>query len=347
MKALVPASVDEQNRVHNALKHYSLPSTIVSIERNTIGFINATFVIETKDGKCVLRESSSATVPAHIKFEVEVLRYLEKVGFTLTPRLIPNLNSEYQTIVNGKHYMLQNFIEGEVRASWNNIEGFDGVPLENFFKASAEFTKAAREFAPSKTYPNFPIEYYAENASTLYDEVVNRLPESEMKQDYIEGRKEILNFAHSLKKDLDDLEYGKYPKQLAHFDLHPGNMHYVGDEVVGIFDLDWARMDTRFAELGGTISQSCYIYGGERSGIYYKEKIQKGLASYYRALAEGAQDRTEKRLVSAALRGYLFYQVIWHGGWAVDNLEHPDARFIFRHFRNAFIENDFDDLFDI
>src|SRR3989344_5703831 len=114
---LVELSQDDAKLVEDALTHYTLPSGERHIRRNTVGFVNKTFIIEIGNQKFVLRRSSIVTSPEHLEFEVEVLRYLEKVGYSLSPRLLPNKRGEYLTSSDGSFWMLQDFIPGEIRAS--------------------------------------------------------------------------------------------------------------------------------------------------------------------------------------------------------------------------------------
>lgn len=37
----------------------------------------------------------------------------------------------------------------------------------------------------------------------------------------------------------------RLPRLIIHHDYHPGNLRFAGDEIVGLFDFDWAKLDWR------------------------------------------------------------------------------------------------------
>ena len=343
---LVELTQDEAKLVEDVLNHYTLPPSERCILRNTVGFVNKTFIVEIGGQKFVLRQSSSVTLPEHLEFEVEVLRYLESVGYALSPHLLPNKRGEYLTSSNGNFWMLQDFIPGEIRASWNDVAHFEGEMLDNFFRASAAFTKAAVAFKPSKSYPNFSLAYYTKNAEELLEGAMSDIPESEGKTIMFGRKKDLLNFAEATQREFDVLSYDTLPKQLVHFDLHPGNVHYEGSRVVGLFDFDWARMDCRISDLAGSIGQSCYVYGGKDSGRYVKEKIDAGLAAYRAAYGPSEFSlEEEQRLIKAAVQGYAFFQIFFVANWYRDHIGEADAADVVLHVRNVCLENDYNSLF--
>src|SRR3989344_1957213 len=131
-------SEEEQDFVGGVLALYELPDGERHILRNTVGYVNKTFVVQAGKQKFVLRKSSALTTLEHLEFEVEVLRYLDKCGYELSPRLLPNREGRFLTNFRGGYWMVQNCIPGEIRASWNNVARFEGEMLKNFFRASAE-----------------------------------------------------------------------------------------------------------------------------------------------------------------------------------------------------------------
>lgn len=343
---LVQLSDGERSLVDTALSHYDLPAGERNILRNMVGYVNKTYIVETKEGEFVLRQSGPLTTPEHLEFEVEVLRYLENVGYGLSPRLLANKDGAYLTSTGGSFWMLQNFIPGEIRASWNDTAHFEGEMLRNFFRASAEFTKAAAGFRPSRKYKNEPLAYYLKNARPLFDGLLDVLPESVGKKYLHSEREDLLHFAETTNTEFGSLGYDALPKQLVHFDFHPGNVHYSGDAVVGLFDFDWARMDCRITDIGTTIGQSCYAYGGPATGTYIKEKIADGMAAYRGAYGPSEFEPTlESRLIVAGLKGFMFFQMFWAGHWYKENIDHEEGSFILQHFRNVCLENDYDALF--
>lgn len=109
-------------------------------------------------------------------------------------------------------------------------------------------------------------------------------------------------------------------KLQVHFDLHPGNVNYIDDRLSGIFDFDWVRFDNRLADLACTLGQSCYYYHGKNRALYDKNKIALGLKTYRKVYGKSEYNSyKENQIIKAALRGYMFFQLLWIIEWHVKN----------------------------
>ncbi len=343
---LVSLSGEENGVVAEALTRYELPVGERNILRNTVGYVNKTYIIEIGAEKFVLRRSSTLTAPEHLEFEVEVLRYLESTGYPLSPRLLANKEGAYLTDVQGSVWMLQSFIIGEIRASWNNVEHFEGEMLRNFFRASAEFTKAAQRFKPSKKYSNFPLPYYTKNAEELLSGLITRLHDSPGKAFLLEQKQNLLDFAQETQKKFEEFGWETLPQQLVHFDFHPGNVHYEGEKVVGVFDFDWARMDCRVTEIAGSIGQTCWVVRGPESGLYIKSKVDEGVHAYREAYGKSEFSLEEERqLIQVGLKGYMFFQLLWAGEWYQERYPDVAESWVVELNANACLRNDYEALF--
>ena len=129
------------------------------------------------------------------------------------------------------------------------------------FSTLAQFSRTVEDFVPTKKPHDKNILYYVENFETLLNQQIEQCPESSGKNWLKQYEKELIQFAQKTQKELDEIDYGNFPTQCVHFDMHPGNVHFdKNDAIVGIFDFDWASFDTRFADIASTIAQSCYIF---------------------------------------------------------------------------------------
>lgn len=345
MTNLVPLTSDEEKLVAEVLKNYPLPS-IRQVSRNTIGYVNKTFVIETTERKFVLRESARVTDPEHLELEVEVLRFLESKHYPLAARVFPNMHNEYLTKHAGNSYMLQTFLSGMIQANVNNVANFDGDMLRNLFRATAEFAKTTRTFRASRNYKNEPLYNYVKNADQLLSNVIESLPKSAGRSLLEKHKSELLAFASQIEKEMQSLGYDKFPKQLVHFDIHPGNVHYEGNKVVGMFDFDWIRFDSRFSDLASAIVQSCHVWGGPTDGVLIKEKISRGFSAYREAFGTSEFSyEEEKRIARSAAKAFMFFQVLWAADWYRDNPAHHEAMEVLPHWINSCLINNYDSLF--
>ena len=100
-------------------------------------------------------------------------------------------------------------------------------------------------------------------------------------------------------------DYQQLAKQIVHYDIHPGNVNFSENNVTGLFDFDWVRFDNRYADLAATIAQSCWEYGGQKTGIFNKTRIQLGL-QHYRNTFGKSQHTLEKEHISSTKYACLF-----------------------------------------
>ncbi len=218
--------------------------------------------------------------------------------------------------------------------------------LENFFCQSAEFTRAVTSFKPSKEYKNIPLISYVRDGETLFHSFIKKVPISAGRTLLAAQGVPLVDFLKRIKREFESVRYENLPQQLVHFDLHPGNVHFDGNRVVGLFDFDWVRFDCRITDIAATIGQSCYIYGGEQSGLYVKERITSGLKAYRKVYGESEfTEVAENRLVRVALQGYMFFQLLWAINWYAENSDNGEGLYVLKHFINVCLINDYEKLF--
>lgn len=343
MTHFISISAKETDRVREVLRQYQCVDELRKVVLNTIGLMNKTYLVNTKTQRFVLRESGKLIEPAHLMLEVETLRFLEEKKFELSPRLISNIHGEYVTKSNGRNYQLQNFLPGEARFTMDNVEGFEGAVLRDYFRVVAEFTKTVRDFVPSEEYPYEPIGHAPIYLIENLDIIIKNFPLSPGKFLVSEHRNAIVDLASQTQKELTLLEYDALPKQLMHLDIHPGNVHFLGDRVTGLFDYDWLAFDCRIADLAMSLAQSCH---SRRGGLLVKAKVIEGLTAY--RLAYGASEfepEFETRLIQSAVQASVLSMTDWVLSWYPSNKDHPKAMSILNHWINLCCTSDFRSLF--
>jgi len=64
-----------------------------------------------------------------------------------------------------------------------------------------------------------------------------------------------------VERELPDERYHRLPKRVVHGDYHPGNLKFLGANVSGIFDLDWATLQPRIRDL----ADGLFLFAGVRA----------------------------------------------------------------------------------
>jgi homoserine kinase type II len=67
---------------------------------------------------------------------------------------------------------------------------------------------------------------------------------------------------------------------VIHCDFHPGNLKYDGDQVVGLFDFDWSKMDARSFDVALALWYFCTGWSGGGDGILRLGQVETFLRAY-------------------------------------------------------------------
>lgn len=304
-------SLQEQEELIHVLSLYDLKNP-QSLSKSLVGSVNHTFFIEYGDKKYALRRSSPETSKEHLDLEVSLLKYLQSQNFHLTPELFPNIYGEFLTFHNGSYFTLQNFLSGESKGSWNDLSRVNNEMLKSLFRAAANLDKTLQNFTYPQRTSDFTVLEYAVHAEKLLQKFYNALPASKGKKMVADVKEDIINSMEKTAKEMNEMEYNSLPKQVVHFDFHFGNANFIGNEVSGIFDFDWARFDTCIANIASTIAATCYQYGGENTGIYFKEKIQTALNAYREVFRASNLDiQKENQLIGMSVKSFMFFQLLF------------------------------------
>lgn len=336
----------ELKEIISVLTLYGIDLENLKIVRDTNGFVNKIYFITAGKKKFVLRKSNPLTSLAHIKLEVKLLEYLQAHDFAMAPKIIPNLKGEDITIYDKSFFTLQTFMSGSIKASWNKVSGFTAKRIDALFQTLAFFSKVVEKFPRLNNLANKPLWYFVKNGPNLLSKLYKSLPASKGKKLLLKNYQDILKFIADTHKEFVQTKYNHLPKQLVHFDFHPGNVNYSKDKVVAIFDFDWARYDARFSDLASAIMQSCYYYGGKMGGKLRKDKIKQAIEKYQIAYGKSmVTHEQEKEYIKVAAQGYAVYILFW----AIDLYEKkstPDNFVVLDHFLKLMILNNFNQLFD-
>lgn len=327
-------------------KNYPSYSSNARIYLNTIANNNKVFLVKNKKEKYILRESNEQKSAKHLNLEVKILTYLHERNFQLTPFIIPNAKGGMITIHRKKLYILENFLPGTVKKNVNNLTNLSEKKLINLFSSLAEFSRASQDFTMPIPKDNLTISYYIKNGSKLFFADLKKIQNISIIELLNDESAFIINFAKETSRQLQTVNYDALRKQIVHFDLHPGNVNYVNDTISGIFDFDWVRFDNRLADIACTLGQSCYQYRGRKRAMYNKNKIAAGLKAYRKAYGKSEySSHKENEIITAALRSYMFFQLLWIIEWHIKNPKDKNGYKYIQFSLDVLKLNDFESIF--
>lgn len=230
------------------LSHYALGSLSAPPQAGG-GTANANVTLETPEGKLFLkRRNPKYASLEYVAFDHRLMEYL--APFQLgTPLAQRTLEGDRWLLWQEQVYELYPFQEGEERDSLSFAE------LASTGECLAQFHTASRQFPPT-TGKNWQ-RYHAPapirtGIKAIHAELRQRLSPSDLH--FLEEQLCLLE------NDFPDTRYHALPKVIVHGDYHPGNLKFQGEQVSGVFDLDWATLQPRVLD----IADGVFLLAGER-----------------------------------------------------------------------------------
>ncbi|HEY5386913.1 MAG TPA: phosphotransferase [Thermoleophilia bacterium] len=263
---------------------------VVRAERIFGGYVNASFAVWTHtdsgEHKYFVRKYNRAITEREVRFEHALLTHLESHGFSLASTVFPNRAGETfvtrQEIVDGKSltvfFGVFRMLEGEDKYTWvkNRLtdKEFDSAArvLAQFHHSAVDFDPGdlAREQPPIMEFvPTLAGTFTkcaAQATGTAFDDhFLGRLP----------AILDVIARGVEVKAQLDGL-----PITPVHCDYHPGNLKWVDEQGVGLFDFDWSKLDYRVFDVAQGVVYFCSSWEGPDRGELRLDKARIFVRAY-------------------------------------------------------------------
>ena len=126
---------------------------------------------------------------------------------------------------------------------------------------------------------------------------------------------EVMAAMDNILTSIDPKTIESLPKVTVNGDLHQGNMKYDEDgNVVGLFDFDWIKTDTRLFEVAGLLLYLVTSWQAANDGEIYLEKLSATMEGYQRTLREcdnlAPLNATEAKLLPYFLQMCCIYNIV-------------------------------------
>lgn len=275
-------------------ENYDL-GTVVEVFKMYGGEINLSygFVVE-KDGtkeQYFLRKYNRFAGENRIRFEHDFLTFLREQGMDEVAAIIKTQDGE--TFVKNDEmdksyfYAVYSFLEGKDLYRWWD----DFVPVDGCYKIGKEcarFHYNSAKYDTSRFASEEPGVYY------VIKDFIPKFREyaagdySGIYHDTFTGNiDEIVQWIEDIHKELTPEEVEALPKVTVNGDLHQGNMKYDEDHnVVGLFDFDWVKTDTRLFEVAGVVHYLVLSWQANDDGEINWEKVDAFMKGYQETLRE-------------------------------------------------------------
>lgn len=283
------------SEISNILSDYDL-GKLFDLERNYRGYLNISYSIQTiKHGQkfdYFLRRYRTGTKPDDIVFEHTLVNHLIEKEFNLIAKVYAtNQGNTYCTRFEEDNlnqpifYAIFEFLPGEDKYTWVDPQ-CSPKEVENAAITLASFHLAVADIIPKgqRTEPkiidllpqitNNLENYQPKLIPSIFDEcLINKLP------------KVLSNCVATLDalKMVDDSDW---PSIVIHNDYHPGNLKFKGEEIVGLFDFDWSKIDLRGFEVGLAGWYFFTSWRGEKDGVFRLAEFRNFLNYYQGAFQD-------------------------------------------------------------
>lgn len=283
------------SEVSRILANYDL-GDLVALKRNELGYINTSYMIETINRgarqRYFFRRYKSGIQEMEIKFEHSLINHLLEKNFSLIARVhgtkqgptywqSAQVDDQDQPIF----YAIFDFLPGDDK--YTCVDPHCTLPeIKNSAVVQARFHHAVADFSPEglrfqpkmiDLLPQIPekIDQALKlSKRTVFDSYLNQNAPL-----IIESCQEAgLYFA--------DLHTSDWTHIVIHCDFHPGNLKFAGEEVVGLFDFDWSKVDLRSFDVALGLWYFFADWRGDQDGVFRVDEGSVYLREYQAALRD-------------------------------------------------------------
>ncbi len=263
------------------------------------GYVNKSFgIYAVKDGKkekYFIRKYKKEITEKEIMLEHSLIDFAKENGMDIAAGLIKTKDGgtyvKVKEEANGeeidRYFAIYEFLDGEDKYTWITPNLNDEEYVSSA-ETLAIFHNASRNFDPKGL----------ERVEPKVMELVPTLPESFREYSKLEFENNI--FHDYFKQHLDEIikvidktlnsippeAVEKMPMNPIHCDIHPGNLKFKNNKVVGIFDFDWAKIDIRIFDVCEALAYFCSSWEPETDGQLRLSKCAIFLKAYQDKLKE-------------------------------------------------------------
>jgi homoserine kinase type II len=287
-------STDTAHELREVLAHYDL-GTLLESERDERGTVNTSFIVDLqKDGaqaRFFLRRYKPEIRPEELEFEHALIDHLTARGSCPVARVHRTRSgSSFLQLRSpsgkGACYAIFDYLPGEDRYTWVDPRCTlgelrrAGTLLAQFHSDVASLKPPGRRAEP-RIAELLPViegawsECLARSTDTAFDR-------------YAAGHDGIVRESLADAERVLGRAAGRLPEVIIHSDYHPGNLRFLGSEISGLVDFDWAKVDLRAFDVGLAVWYFCVSWRRGADGRVRLGAARAFLEAYQRRLiAEG------------------------------------------------------------
>jgi homoserine kinase type II len=266
--------------------------TVTAVNEIFGGYNNRSFGIETLKDEYTrtyfLRQYKPGVTADEICFEHALIGHAIRNGFTFAAGIVATVQGAtfVQSTDSGHILAVFDYLNGEDKYTWDNPD----LTEAEFISAGrvlAAFHNAVHDFDPGGLQRSEPsiLELWPRYAEQLAG-YARQKPGGQLQTYYTAHLPGILNLIAC--SPLDSTEAENMPVIAIHCDYHPGNLKWTNDQVVGIFDFDWSKMDLRLFDVAMAVIYFCSRWDEGHDGELRCDKCELFIGAYQQELQKMA-----------------------------------------------------------
>lgn len=279
-----------RERITKIVESFYDIGTVTAVDEIFGGYNSRSFGIETLKDGCdriyFLRQYKPGIAAGEIRFEHALIGYAIQNGFTFAAGIVETVRG--QTFVQPADsqcmFAVFEYLNGEDKYTWDNPDLTD-AEFTSAGRVLAAFHNAVRDFDPGGLQRAEPsiMELWHRMADELAG-FARQKPGGQLQAYYAAQLQGILDIIS--RNPLDATEVEDMPVIPIHCDYHPGNLKWTDEQVVGIFDFDWSKMDLRLFDVAMAVIYFCSRWDDDHDGELRFDKCQLLIRSYQQGLRE-------------------------------------------------------------
>ena len=310
--------------------------TVTAVNEIFGGFNSRSFGIEVLKDGCAgtyfLREYKFGVSAGEIRFEHALISHAIKNGFTIAAAIVANTRGE--TFVRPARsrgmFAIYEYLDGEDKYTWDNPVLSD-AEFKSAGRVLAIFHNAVHDFNPGglqRTEP--PILALWPRLAEKFAGFARQKKAGKWQAYYAAHLTSLLDMI--ARNPFDPIEAQSLPVIPIHCDYHPGNLKWTDEQVVGIFDFDWSKMDLRLFDVAMAAIYFCSRWDRDRDGEFRSDKCELFLDAYQQQLRKSAGlgpfTPAEQRLLPKMLAIANIYLIHWEVSTYMDEAGVSDDEYL-------------------
>jgi homoserine kinase type II len=275
------------------LAQYDL-GDLVGFDRDERGTVNTSYAIETQKAgirnRYFFRRYKRGVMAEELQCEHSIINHLLSNHFDIVARVYPTRD--------GSTYVWREDDAGDPAgvfyAIFSFLPGGDPYTWISPVCSPSEITSSAQVLARF----HHALQGYTPLGSKVETKIMDLLPVIDSRiveclakahgtvfDDYLQENISLLRdhlhrTHHRLQRCLSD----RCPEVVIHCDYHPGNLKFENGQVVGLFDLDWSKLDYRCFDVALALFYFFTCWEADCDGILRLDDIDLFLDAYQRTL---------------------------------------------------------------